>query len=630
MFGASVGAIAGGMAALYGPLLFFETRLLPVSLAVFLDLLGLWGLMRAGPGWWLSGWAFGLAGITVPNILAFVPLGFWYLWRRRGVSGFRRGMVLFWMGVWIPVGGVGLRNYIVAKDIVPISYNGGVNFYIGNTARYARTVGARPGHAWEELAGEPLRKGIEKPSAQSRYFLHKAFEEIRDDPVGYVGVLVRKMRLLWSGEEIKRNEDVYYDRGYSPLLWALLWKRGIGFPFGLLGPLGLVGVGVWLIRRPNPSGPGWMAMCFVFAYMASVWVFFPAGRYRLPAVLAFLPFSAYALEWGWTQIRGRTWPNLAWATGVYALLVLGSNWGTTSMLPEGDAEVQYHLGCLYRDQGMLARALVHFGQATRLDTTFVEAWENVGAAYAAIGQPERAVGFYRRALALRPERRPTRRALAGLLAASGQQETALAQYARLLEEKEEAGPLRELGDLRARRGEYGEAEQAYRRALELSEEADGQELIRSLFGLGFVLGEQGESDQAESFYQALLEKRPRDSRTWNNLGVLYAREGRTAEALRCFHEAITLRPHDAEAWGNLARAYEVEGRLSEAAQAWERMVMLHPEEPEGHRELARVYKAMGMEEKAQAEWSTFLRLRGEYMAKEIMRAQTEAFQQMLR
>ena len=67
-------------------------------------------------------------------------------------------------------------------------------------------------------------------------------------------LLGHKAFLLVRGEEIKRNQDVYFARTYSWLLGVLLWKIcHFAFPFGLLGPLAAVGLVLAWRHRP-PSG----------------------------------------------------------------------------------------------------------------------------------------------------------------------------------------------------------------------------------------------------------------------------------------------------------------------------------------------------------------------------------------
>jgi 4-amino-4-deoxy-L-arabinose transferase-like glycosyltransferase len=87
-FAPPVGLLAGGAAALYGPLIYFDGELLPASLATLLNLAGLALLVRAGqrpslPRYALAGLVFGLAAVTVSTVLVFVAAAAAWVWWRR-------------------------------------------------------------------------------------------------------------------------------------------------------------------------------------------------------------------------------------------------------------------------------------------------------------------------------------------------------------------------------------------------------------------------------------------------------------------------------------------------------------------------------------------------------------------
>jgi len=78
LFSKKTGILAGLIAALYGPLLFYDSQFLPAGLATLLNIIFLWLLLRAAerdrwPNWLLAGLCAGVAASTVPNILFFLP-----------------------------------------------------------------------------------------------------------------------------------------------------------------------------------------------------------------------------------------------------------------------------------------------------------------------------------------------------------------------------------------------------------------------------------------------------------------------------------------------------------------------------------------------------------------------------
>ena len=240
----------------YGPLIYFDARLLPAGLATFFTLVSLWLLMRA---------------VEWPTRSIFTAAVLRWGWRRllRRFSRLDSGrgylvvllvaekaawaVATFLFGALLAIAPVTLRNYVIGGDVVPISYNGGVNFYLGNNANTSQTLALRPGWEWEEVVALPLREGITRPSAMSLFFYGQALEYILDAPLDYMGLLAAKTAQFWRGDEIERNQEMYYWRKYSSVLAGTLWKWG-AFPFGLISPLALLGLIVYIGGRLCAAG----------------------------------------------------------------------------------------------------------------------------------------------------------------------------------------------------------------------------------------------------------------------------------------------------------------------------------------------------------------------------------------
>ena len=369
LFGPSVGFSGGLIAAVYGPLIYFDARLLPVGLATLLTLVSLLLLIRAverptRPIFMAAGFALGLASLTAAILAPLIPgVAIWLLcWLRKKAAPFLLGAVL-------AIAPVTLRNYAIGGDMVPISYNGGVNFYIGNNANAAQTLALRPGWEWEELVARPLREGIARPAAKSLFFYRQALEYMQNAPLDYMGLLAAKTAQFWRGDEIERNQEMYYWRKYSSVLAVALWKWGVAFPFGLVSPFALLGLIVYIRRRGIA-----LPVLFVLGYSFAVISFFVAARYRLPIVPLLILFAAYGGSWLYARWRRQ----VLWPTVCLALLVVLVNWDLPPMDGRGKAATHNDLGNAYLRQGRYDMALLKYEQATRLDSTYWQAWFNLG------------------------------------------------------------------------------------------------------------------------------------------------------------------------------------------------------------------------------------------------------------
>ena len=382
----------------------------------------------------VAGFALGLASLTAAILASLIPgVVIWlFYWLRKKAA---LAVVAFLLGAVLAIAPVTLRNYIIGGDFVPISYNGGVNFYIGNNANAEQTLALRPGWEWEELVALPLREGITRPSAKSLFFYRQALEYMQNAPLDYMGLLAAKTAQFWRGDEIERNQEMYYWRKYSSVLAGTLWKWGVAFPFGLVSPLALLGLLVY-IRRQGITLP----VLFVLGYSFAVISFFVAARYRLPIVPLLILFAAYGGSWLYARWRQRPLRQALLPTAVLVLLVLLVNWDLPPMDGRGKAATHNDLGNAYLQQGRYDLALLKYEQATRLDSTYWQAWFNLGSLRALRGDLRGALPILLNVLEHEQERADVWSNVAGVYVGLGQYQ----QAAEVLEQAVVAAPREDL------------------------------------------------------------------------------------------------------------------------------------------------------------------------------------------
>ena len=410
LFHPGVGLAAGAAAAVYGPLIYFDGEILPASLATFLDLAGLALLLRclrrpAPPGFLGAGALFGLASLTVPTVLSFAAAAAVFIWVKvkRGAPFSAPRLAFpaaFVLGVLLPILPVAVRNVTVGGDAVLISYNAGVNFYVGNNGNYDESVGIRPGWEWDELLDRPLKEaGITRPSGRSAFFFSQSWEFISSRPADYLGLLARKLFLFWHGDEIGRNQGIYFWRNYSDLLGMTLWKQVIAFPFGIVAPLAVAGA-LLAFRRNGASLP----LLFIALYSLSVIAFFVTSRYRLPAVPLLLVYAAHAAHCLAAGLRGGNRRAAGFLALCIALLLPAANFRVGAMDLEGDAAIHFNLGVAHMVKRDAAAARREFELAIARDPTHWQAWFNLGTTSAIQGDFEGAIPIYERVLEAHPDR----------------------------------------------------------------------------------------------------------------------------------------------------------------------------------------------------------------------------------
>jgi hypothetical protein len=417
-----IGFAAGLGVCCYAPLLFYFSQLLPAGLGVVLNLCAILLLLRfAEKATWPRaiglGITVGLATLTVPNsaITGLIVLG-WIVWRpadsrtQRQWPETLRLASSFVAGLLLAILPVTARNYAVSGEFVPISTNGGINLYIGNNPHTDETLTIQPGIDWDRLAALPYREGAKTASAAQRFFLRKVGEFVRQTPLSFAKGLAVKLEQTFSSREIPRNEDLYEFAKHSGILHCLIWRIGsLAFPFGIVGPLALLGVVTMAWRRKDRR----ILLLFASGYIATVILVFPASRYLAPVMPVFVIFAVLGVQRLCQQaslpIAGRI--ASVGALALFAVLInLPHQWPTDRV--NYAAELDTNVGVGLQTRGRLEESIAEYRAAIELQPDSADAHRFLGTAYRATGRTALAAEEFERAIALRPDHDPALQDLA--------------------------------------------------------------------------------------------------------------------------------------------------------------------------------------------------------------------------
>lgn len=524
----TVALISGLMASAYGLLIYFDAELLIVPLIVFLDLALVLTLLiaREKPSSWIwlgAGSLMGLSAIARPNILLVGPfLLFWIWFVLRGKSTARhilRAGLLFSIGALVFILPVTVRNYKVGEDLVLISSQGGINFYIGNNPHSDGMTAVAPGtrKTWwggyeDAIRVAQLGEGRElELSEVSRYWWRKGVEFVKNEPGKWLKLLSKKFSLFWGGAELSNNKDIHFFGGYSPLFRVLVWRHKLAFPFGLLVPLALTGVflsrGEW--RKYL------LLYGFVFFYMASVVAFFVCSRYRMPIVPFLSIFGAYALHKCWNRLRSHQYRAVLLSSLPFLALLLLANYDFYSLNSLNQSQAHFTVGEVYGRKGEYHKAMQAYQKALEIDPSIVEARINLGALYARCGRFGDAMTEYKQALAIDPASVELRN---------------------------------NMGNLYAKQGLFQQAEEEYQEAKRLAPYSP-----KPYFNLGNIYLEQGFYPQAVKQYEIALRLDPDYESASYYCGLAYSKLGLWEEALEKWENTLAINPTHQAARDQISR-----------------------------------------------------------------------------
>ena len=639
LFGRRAGLLAGCIAALYGPFIYFEGELLRPVLIIFLLLLMTLCVLHWSEGrpiWAaIAGLILGLSAITRENILIVLPVVIIYFW----VSSKRRrwlAPVLFLSFIIIPIIPVTIHNYKKSGDFVPVSTQGGMNFYIGNSAQSARLTGLQPGIEWEKMAFAPREElgGDVKPSEFQLWFMKKALEDISQSPMLWMKKLVKKFYLVFYSEELTPNSDLDLYREYSWLLRVSIFKLGpISIPLGLMFSFFVLGVCAQKLDRDK-----WLLISLVLAYSFSLAIFHVRARYRLPILPIMIPFVAAGILYLFKQVQLRDAKKVTVSLFIIiiAAVLVNLPWVDVSFAKR--FPTNYFLGKSFAKKGNDEMALEEFKKQLKKDPYSPELRRAYGRTFIRLGQLAEGLEQITMARNLAPDYAPIRIDLGTLYKLKAEKLKAkmdshdgsnlettdkekLLKESKLLMNKaimeyeaaekydpfdesikyklallyDESGyhdkfqeKLREYsvqhmpdnpdyatGTVLDQLGRLDEAIIHYKAALGISPTAADIHIK-----LGVALFKRGVYESATSHFVESLRIEPENDKAHLYLGNILMQLGKRTEAIEHFNEALRINPDNALAHNNLGIAAIQQGDLENAIKHYAIAIKLNPESAE--------------------------------------------------
>jgi tetratricopeptide (TPR) repeat protein len=614
-FNSKVALLTFLIATFYGPFLFFDAEILNPVLIILLNLVLILVLFsfsripKKSKLFW-AGIILGLSSITHGLIIVFLPFILLWIISVLRKTNFPTGRILKYtlsllVGFFLILAITAVRNRIVGKDMVWISSNSGINFYIGNNPDYDQTTSIRPGIEWEELIQRPIQHGFTQPSEKSNYFWKESFSYIAGQPFSYLQLLAKKFILILDGFEIKRNQDMYLYRNYSFILSILLWKWVIYFPLGIILPLSLVGMVIFWKDRSDvkaKNGKPLLIFYIVISQVLGLLFFFICDRYRIPLIPFLIVFAGFALYRIFEMIKLKQTKKYLMLILMFLFLVVISNIRRHPTTTQDQAEDHYNLASVLAKEQKFDQAVSEYSRALSLEPGHIMARYSLGVLYQRENKIPEAEKEYQQVIARFPQAALAYNNLGSIYEKKGDLTKAKEMYAQssqlhpLL-----ADPLFNLGNMYAKEGKYPQAVALFDSCLK----ADPQ-YYKAYNGLGDYYYRNSEIDRAIYFFQKALAIEPGYEIAHNNLGTAYISKGLREKAFSEFQEAAKINPNYGQAHLNLGNYYLEAQEVSSAIEQYKLAVGQLPYDPKAHYHLAVAYVVAGFENDAIAQLDTAL------------------------
>jgi protein O-mannosyl-transferase len=238
---------------------------------------------------------------------------------------------------------------------------------------------------------------------------------------------------------------------------------------------------------------------------------------------------------------------VAWAIpslflrGRFRQLLLGVLGG---MVVVGLSAVSWHQTSYWRDSVTL------FSRSLAVTENNWVTWNNLGAAYDKLGQPQQAIPCYREAIRIKPDFTMGWNNLGLAYGKLGQLRQAITCYQEAIRIKPDyADAWNNLGVAYGKLGQPGQAILYFKEALRAK-----PDYTEAWNNLGTAYYELGQPGQAMMYYRKALQTKPDSADAWYNLGLAHVQFGQFQQAISCFREALRIKPDFREARQSLDRA----------------------------------------------------------------------------
>ena len=253
------------------------------------------------------------------------------------------------------------------------------------------------------------------------------------------------------------------------------------------------------------------------------------------------------------------------------------------------------LGEILYFSGKLDDALPAVAKAARMDPGNPATWSWVGHILSKQNRPAEAEKAYRKALRLNPNDVNTRKILAELQLITGKDKEAAESLANIPpEQRENAATQIAIGFSEQKQGRLAEAEQAWRKALELDPKA-----LDAWFNLGWLYNKLSRFEEAEASLAKAVKLNPNAHKTLALLALTQTSQGKFRESEQSWLLASQLNPEEVEYWLGLAQVRSRINNFSGMATALRRVLKLAPDNVDAWANLATARFKLGRDDVAE-------------------------------
>ena len=249
------------------------------------------------------------------------------------------------------------------------------------------------------------------------------------------------------------------------------------------------------------------------------------------------------------------------------------------------AELAFQQGNVLMMLGQVDRAIETYARAIKRDPNNTYTYNNRGVAYGAKGDYDRAIVDYTKAIQLNPNYADAYNNRGVAYGAKGDYDRAIADYTKAIQLKPDfAEAYTNRGAAYLKIGKFEQVINDHNRAIELK-----LDYTDAYFNRGVAYGAKGDYDRAIADYTKAIQLNPNYADAYFNCGVAYGEKGDYDRAIADYTKAIQLSPNYAKTYTHRGMAYHKKGEIIYALQDYSTAIGLNPELAEAYTHRGNVY-----------------------------------------